>query len=82
MESVETVLEQYGGPEEDWFDTFGVPRDADELAKNAFERVDYDQERSKLLESEKAVRFVMQVTFLFFFCFTLHFFFKWLRGQS
>ena len=28
MESVETVLEQYGGPEEDWFDTFGVPRAA------------------------------------------------------
>jgi hypothetical protein len=31
MESVETVLEQYGGAEEDWFNTFDVPRDAEEL---------------------------------------------------
>jgi len=26
MESVETVLETYGGPEEDWKDTYGVPK--------------------------------------------------------
>ena len=81
MESVETVLEQYGGAEEDWYDTFGVARDADELAENAFERVEYDEERSKLLTSDKAVRFVLQVSFLSSFSSTLHKSLKWPWGH-
>jgi len=34
MESVETVLETYGGPEEDWKDTYGVPRTLEEFELN------------------------------------------------
>ncbi|KAJ1484654.1 hypothetical protein T484DRAFT_1796325 [Baffinella frigidus] len=60
MQSVETVLETYGGPEEEWIDTFGVPRDAAQLKQPTFNTVSYDPERSKLLGTDKAVRFVMQ----------------------
>jgi hypothetical protein len=34
MESVETVLETYGGPEEDWKDTYGVSRTLEEFKLN------------------------------------------------
>jgi hypothetical protein len=34
MESVETVLEMYGGPEDLWKDTFRVPRDLEDFELN------------------------------------------------
>jgi len=64
MESVETVLQKYGGPKEAWLDTFGVPRDLVEFKTNTFETVSFNAPRSALLETDKSVRFVLQVTFL------------------
>ncbi|KAJ1484672.1 hypothetical protein T484DRAFT_2494765 [Baffinella frigidus] len=60
MQSVETVLETYGGPEEEWIDTFGVPRDEEGLKTTDFDSVSFDPARSQLVKSDKAVRFVMQ----------------------
>ena len=64
MESVETVLQKYGGPKEAWLDTFGVPRALEEFTTNTFETVSFNAPRSALLETDKSVRFVLQVTIL------------------
>jgi len=64
MNSVETVLETYGGPSEAWEDTWDLSNTVDTLGKVLYETVVLDKERVKLLESDKAVRFVLdQVPF-------------------
>ena len=64
MESVDTELKTYGGGEKEGRNTFGVPRDSEELKTNTFATVSYNATRSALLETDKAVRFDLQVTFL------------------
>ncbi|KAJ1482507.1 hypothetical protein T484DRAFT_2659135 [Baffinella frigidus] len=59
MESVETVLETYGGPEDKWVDTFGVPRDVAE-ANSVESAITYDGSRNALLASDKSVHFVLE----------------------
>jgi len=60
IESVETVLETYGGPKADWEDTFGVPNSEEDLIAVTYQTVNYDQARVDLVGADKTVRFVMQ----------------------
>ncbi|KAJ1477329.1 hypothetical protein T484DRAFT_3032599 [Baffinella frigidus] len=59
QESVESILEMYGGPREEWKDTFGEQRSEGDLATVTYKTVTYNPERAKLLKSSKPVHFVL-----------------------
>ena len=55
---METVLETYGGPEDKWVNTFGAPREV-AAANSVSSGITYDGSRDALLETDKAVNFVL-----------------------
>mmetsp|Transcript_30171 Transcript_30171/g.71433 ORF Transcript_30171/g.71433 Transcript_30171/m.71433 type:complete len:156 (-) Transcript_30171:31-498(-) len=59
MESVEAVLETYGGPMDEWVDTFRVLRQPDDADLVPVE-VTYDGSRDYLLMSDPVVNFVLE----------------------